>query len=76
MIKLISEPSGAASTVSVPAPENKVRNIIISHTIQLAFQVFQDLPGAMLDNLISMLKEESIPTPFGSAFLGSLKTIS
>ncbi|ESU38621.1 Proteasome complex protein 26 [Giardia duodenalis] len=79
MIKLISEPSGATSTVSVsvsvpvPAPENKVRNIIISHTIQLAFQVFQDLPGAMLDNLISMLKEESIPTPFGSAFLGSLK---
>ncbi|EFO65111.1 26S proteasome regulatory subunit, putative [Giardia lamblia P15] len=73
IIKLISEPSSATSTVSVPVSESTVRNVLIFHAIQLAFQVFQDLPGAMLDNLISMLKEESIPTPFGSAFLGSLK---
>ncbi len=74
MINLLSSQSDATSATSIPASWEEVRNIILSHTIQLAFQVFQDLPSAMIDNLVPLLKEESIASPFGSAFLRSLKT--
>lgn len=61
-------------TISTSIPTEKLRDIIIAHAIQLAFQVFQDLPSAMMDNLIPLLKEESATTPFGSTLLNSLKT--
>lgn len=71
MINLLSGTHAMSVTISA----GKLREILISHVIQLAFQVFQDLPGAMIDNLVPLLKEENIASSFGSTFLTSLKTL-